>query len=177
MHLTPREIWTLVHGLVFGFIFLLGSSGAVVGLHSLKSTWQTAEGLLHNIRILRAFLWGLAASAWAAVLTGAYIVYPWYRATPPAGAYDLSFYPRYLLVSSGSTEMWHEFGMEWKEHIAFIAPIAATVVAFAVSYYGPVLARKVGERRAVMAFFIIAFAAAAAAGLFGALLDKVAPVK
>jgi membrane associated rhomboid family serine protease len=51
------------------------------------------------------------------------------------------------------------------------------VVAFAVSYYGPVLARKVGERRAVMAFFIIAFAAAAAAGLFGALLDKVAPVK
>jgi uncharacterized membrane protein YfcA len=67
--------------------------------------------------------------------------------------------------------------MEWKEHIAFIAPIAATVVAFAVSYYGPRLARTVGERRAVMAFFIIAFVAAAAAGLFGALLDKVAPVK
>jgi len=177
MHLTPREIWTLIHGLVFGFIFLLGSSGAVYGLYSLRSTWQTTEGLFHNMRVLRIYLWTLAASAWAAVFTGAYIVYPWYRATPPASAYDLSLYPRYLLVSSASTEMWHEFGMEWKEHVAFIAPIAATVVAYAVSYYGPVLARKVGERRAVMAFFIVAFATAAAAGLFGALLDKVAPVR
>ena len=34
-----------------------------------------------------------------------------------------------------------------KEHVAFLAPIAATVVAIVVSYYGPTLARKVGERR------------------------------
>jgi hypothetical protein len=65
--------------------------------------------------------------------------------------------------------------MEWKEHVAFLAPIAATVVAFAVSYYGPTLAKKIGERRAVMIFFIVSFAAAAAAGLFGALITKAAP--
>jgi MFS-type transporter involved in bile tolerance (Atg22 family) len=54
--------------------------------------------------------------------------------------------------------------------------MAATVVAFIVSYYGPVLAKKVGERRAVMIFFILAFVAAAAAGLFGAFITKAAAV-
>jgi hypothetical protein len=54
--------------------------------------------------------------------------------------------------------------------------MAATVAAFAVSYYGPLLARRTSERRAVMIFFIAAFATAAAAGLFGALITKVAPV-
>ena len=43
--------------------------------------------------------------------------------------------------------------MEWKEHVAWLAPIAATVVAFVVTYYGPSLASKVGERRALMIFF------------------------
>ena len=67
--------------------------------------------------------------------------------------------------------------MEWKEHVAFLAPIAATVVAFVVSYYGPLLAKKVGERRAVMVFFIFAFAAAAVAGVLGAFINKYAPVR
>jgi len=53
-----------------------------------------------------------------------------------------------------STAQWHEFGMEWKEHVAFLPPIAATVVAFVVSYYGAQLAREIGERRAVMIFFV-----------------------
>ena len=56
--------------------------------------------------------------------------------------------------------------MEWKEHVAFLAPMAVTVVAFVVSYYGPALAKKVGERNAVMIFFIFAFVTAAIAGLF-----------
>ena len=67
----------------------------------------------------------------------------------------------------------------WKstDHEAsYSSPIAATVVAFVVSYYGPALARKVGERRAVMIFFIFAFLTAAAAGLFGAFITKAAPV-
>jgi len=79
-------------------------------------------------------------------------------------------------LGSSSTEGWQEFGMEWKEHVAFMAPMAATVAAFAVSYYGPLLARKVHERRAVILFFIFAFVTAAVAGLFGALITRVAPV-
>lgn len=176
MQLNSRELWTVIHGMVFGFIFLLGFSGALYALYVLKSEWQTAEGVSKNTRIIKVYMWTLALLVWAAVFTGTYIVYPWYRAAPPAGAYDFSLFPRYLLLSSATTEGWHEFGMEWKEHVAFLAPIAATVAAFAVNYYGAALARKSRERRAVMIFFIFAFATAAAAGLFGALITKVAPV-
>jgi hypothetical protein len=176
MHMDSREIWTVIHGMVFGFIFLLGFAGALYGLYSLKSDWLTDEGSAKTIRILKVYLWVLVTFVWAAVFTGTYIVYPWYRATPPPSAYDYSAFPRYFLISSASTEWWHEFGMEWKEHVAFLAPIAATVTAFITSYYGPSLARKPSERRLVMIFFIAAFATAAAAGLFGALITKAAPV-
>jgi hypothetical protein len=176
MAMNVREIWTVIHGMVFGFIFLLGFSGAIYAIYNLKIEWLTTEGINKNVKIIKAYLWALAASTWAAVLTGAYIVYPWYRAVPPAGTTDLSTYPKSLLLKSVSTAGWHNFGMEWKEHIAFLAPIAATVVAFVVSYYGPLLAKKVGERRAVMLFFIFAFAAAAAAGFFGAFITKAAPI-
>jgi 1,4-dihydroxy-2-naphthoyl-CoA synthase len=46
-----------------------------------------------------------------------------------------------------------------------------------VTYYGPTLAKKVGERRALMIFFVVAFLAAAAAGMFGAFINKVAPIR
>ena len=177
MELTSRELWTVIHGLVFGFIFLLGFSGALYGVYSMKPEWLTAEGLTKSAKLLAAYLWGLAAATWGAVITGAWVVYPWYRAVPPDGTADLAAFPKFLLLANESTAEWHEFGMEWKEHIAFLAPMAATVVAFAVSYYGPTLAKKVGERKAVMIFFIIAFAAAAVAGMFGAFITKYAPVR
>src|SRR5512143_2946887 len=119
----------------------------------------------------------MAIVGWLAVLTGSYIIYPWYRAKPPEGTTDLSTFPRYLLLANPSTAEWHNFGMEWKEHVGWLAPIAATVVAYVVSYYGPVLARRIGERRAVMVFFVVSFLAAATAGLFGAFINKVAPVR
>jgi hypothetical protein len=177
MSMDSREAWTLIHGMIFGIIFLLGSSGAMYALHSLRQSPQSQQGLARHARNLKIFLWVLAVCVWAAVLTGTYIVYPWYRATPPPGAYDLSAYPRYFLLSSATTEGWHEFGMEWKEHVAFLAPIAATVCAYAASYFGPRLAQRPQERRAIMVFFIVAFATAAAAGLFGALITRVAPVQ
>ena len=129
---------------------------------------------MNNIKV---YLWGLAIAAWAAVITGTYVVYPWYRAVAPEGTTDLSGFPKFLLLANESTAAWHEFGMEWKEHVAFLAPIAATVVAFAASYYGPMLAKKVGERRAVMIFFIFAFVTAAIAGMFGAFITKAAAVR
>jgi hypothetical protein len=66
--------------------------------------------------------------------------------------------------------------MEWKEHVAWIAPFLATAVAFAVFYYGVQLARRGDIRRALMVLFTLAFAAAGVAGLFGAFITKAAPV-
>jgi hypothetical protein len=177
MDMNVREIWTVVHGMVFGFIFLLGFSGALYMVYSMKPELLTADGISKTAKAAKVYVWGLALSVWAAVFTGAWVVYPWYRATPPEGTLDLSTFPKFLLIASESTAKWHEFGMEWKEHVAFIAPIAATVVAFVVSYYGPTLAKKVGERRAVMIFFIVAFVATAIAGMFGAFITKAAAVR
>ena len=177
MEMSFRELVTALHGLVFGFTFLLGFSGALYAVYSMKAEWLTAEGIAKTVNNIKIYLWGLAISVWAAVVTGAYVVYPWYRAVPPEGTTDLSTFPKFLLLANESTAQWHELGMEWKEHVAFLAPIAATVVAYVVSYYGPSLANKIGERRAVMIFFIFAFATAAAAGIFGAFITKYAPVK
>ena len=87
--------------------------------------------------------------------------------------------PRDFLLSnvSGNTEDWHKFGMEWKEHIAWISPMLATLAAFLVFYYGPALARNRSARLLVLVVFVGAFAVAGIAGLFGALITKVAEVR
>lgn len=97
------------------------------------------------------------------------MVYPWYRDKAPTS-------PRSTLLASPDTELWHKFAMEWKEHVAWLSPILATVVAFIVIYYGVALSRNERLRRTTMTLFIIAFAAAAVAGGFGALITKAAPV-
>jgi hypothetical protein len=119
----------------------------------------------------------MALIAWATVITGTYIVYPWYRARPPENTTDLSTFPRSQLLADPNKAAWHTFGMEWKEHVGWLAPIAATVVAYIVTIYGARLAQEPRIRRAIIWFFIVAFATAAAAGMFGAFINKVAPVR
>ncbi|MEP7358667.1 MAG: hypothetical protein ABI847_15580 [Anaerolineales bacterium] len=177
MEISFREGWTVVHGMLFGAAFLLAFGGGLAGLYSLRPAWVTVQGIQERMTRLKVGLWGMATIAWATVITGSFIVYPWYRAAPPKGTVDLTTFPRYLLLANPSTAAWHNFGMEWKEHVGWLAPIAATVVAFAVTYYGPSLAKKVGERRALMVFFAVSFFAAAAAGVFGAFINKVAPIR
>lgn len=177
MEISAREGWTVLHGMLFGAAFLLAFAGGLAGLYSLRPGWVTSEGIRERMTRLKIGMWVMALIAWATVITGTFIVYPWYRARPPEGIADLSAFPRYLLLASESTAEWHRFGMEWKEHVAWIAPFAATVVAYAVTYYGPILARKPSERRAIMIFFVVAFLTAAVAGIFGAFINKVAPIR
>lgn len=172
-----NELWTTAHGMVFGFIFLLGFAGALYGVYMMRPEWLTTEGANANVSRLRVFLWLLALAVWLAVFSGTYIAYPLYRAAPPEGTIDLTNFPRYLLLANESTAFWHKFGMEWKEHVAFISPMAATVVAFVVQYYGATLAKKPEIRRWVMIFFVVAFFAASVAGMFGAFITKAAPVR
>ncbi len=123
-------------------------------------------------------MWAMALVAWATTLVGTYVVYPWYRAKAPPGLAPAQFadYPKYLLLSSERTADWHEFGMEWKEHVAWLAPILATAVACVVTRYRR-LAQDATMRRLLLTIYSISFFCAAVAGLLGALINKAAPTR
>ncbi|MFI5332145.1 MAG: hypothetical protein ACHQ2F_14080, partial [Desulfobaccales bacterium] len=129
MALTGREIWAVIHGMMLGSLFLLAYAGGLAELINLGAEYASEAAIAKRVRRLITGTWVMAVVAWLTVITGTYIVYPWYRAKPPAGA-DLKMFPKGLLVSSPTTAGWHDFGMEWKEHIAWLAPILATAVAY-----------------------------------------------
>ncbi len=176
MELGNRELWALIHGMGLGAVFLLAFGGGIAGLWSLRDRLVTEEGIAERTPRLVIGTTVMAVVAWLTVFVGTWIVYPWYRAKPPEGTTDLTAYPRSLLLSIPDKAEWHKFGMEWKEHVAWLAPFLATAVAFATIYYGAQLIHRGEIRRAMLVFFTLAFASAAAAGLFGALITKAAPV-
>jgi len=165
--------------MVLGAGFLLAFSGGFAALWGLRPDWLTAEGAAKLLRQLAVGSWGMAILAWLAVLLGTYVIYPWYRAKAPAGAGAdlLAGFPKYLLLSKPQSKEWHEFGMEWKEHIAWFCPILATAVAFVVARYGQQVAADTKLRRALLILFTVSFFCAAVAGAFGALINKAAPTR
>lgn len=169
MSLTDRETWTVLHGMIFGTTFLLAFAGGLAGLYSLRPELLTVGGIRERLPRLQIGTTLMAIAAWLTVVSGTWIVYPWYR--DPAKTS-----PKSIILANPATAEWHTFGMEWKEHIAWVAPIVATAVAFVVIYYGPQLAKLPTMRKALIALLILAFAAAGIAGLFGAFLNKVAPI-
>ena len=175
MELTNRETWAALHGIILGGAFLLAFAGGLAGLWSLRPEWVTVQGLQERMNRLRLGVFSMAAVAWLTVITGTWIVYPWYRAAPPEGTEDLTDYPRSLLLSDPDTDQWHKFGMEWKEHVAWVSPILATAVAFIVLYYGKQLIVDKNLRYASITLWVLAFAAAAVAGLLGALFTQSPP--
>jgi hypothetical protein len=189
LELTSRETYALIHGIILGALFLLAFSGGLAGLYSLRPQLVTEEGIRERMGRLYAGTIVMAGLAWATVITGTFVVYPWYREKLAgetfAGCKGLALpdsekcSPRDFLLSnvSGDTSNWHSFGMEWKEHIAWISPILATVVAFIVLYYGTNLIRHERVRRTAITLFVLAFVFAGIAGAFGAFITKVAPVK
>lgn len=176
MEVTSRGLWTMIHGMGFGALFLLAGSGALVQLYRRSAPDGERALSSHDDLLLRVYLVVMAALAWFAVLTGTYIIYPWYRAVPSAGTKDLAAFPQRLLMASPSTSGWHSVGMEWKEHVAWFAPICITMAASIVLQYGRTLKNHVQLRSAVRSFVWIALLAAAVAGFFGAMLNKNAPV-
>lgn len=170
MELTNRETWGLIHGMVIGAVFLLSFGGALAGLWSLRPELITEVGVAERLRRLKIGTVAMAGAAWATVITGTWIVYPWYRAADDPDA------PRNILLADPATEDWHKFGMEWKEHIAWLSPFLATAAAFLVVYYGAQLMRDGRIRKAAMVLLVLAFVTAAVAGLLGALITKAAPI-
>jgi hypothetical protein len=177
MEITTRDLWTVVHGMGFGALFMLAFSGALVEFYRLAVGSGSPQYTSRGQTMLAIYLFAMVALAWLTCFSGAYIVYPWYRATPPAGLSDLSSYPRRLLLSSGKTSEWHNVGMEWKEHVAWLAPIAMTMVAYVTWKYRRAVATEQSMRLAVLGFVLVAFVATGVAGAFGAFLNKYAPVR
>ena len=177
MEITLRDLLTALHGMGFGALFMLAFSGAIAVIYATAVGGPRGEGAGSGRTMFRLYLITMASLSWLTVLTGTYLIYPWYRAVPPAGTRDLSGYPQRLLLSHPTTAGWHNLGMEWKEHVAWFTPIAMTMVAYVFITYGPKLALHRPLRRAVLGFTAAAFLATAVAGVFGALLNKEAPVK
>jgi hypothetical protein len=169
MDVSTREFWALIHGLILGGGFLVAFAGGLAGLYSLKPELVTEAGIGERTRRLIAGTTAMAAIAWVTVITGTWIVYPWYREDNPESAKSR------LLEGSGTAD-WHEFGMEWKEHLAWIAPMLATAAAAIVLYYRADLIRNQTARRLAIGLFVAAFAVAAIAGILGALITKNASV-
>jgi len=177
MEMTARGLWTLIHGMGFGGLYLLACSGAIVELWRRYSPSAVASITAGDEIFFRVYLVAMAALAWLAVLSGAYVVYPWYRAVPPLGTADLHAFPQRLLMSSPSTVAWHSLGMEWKEHVAWLAPISISMAAAVFIRYGRRLRNHPQLRNTVLCFLFASLVAAGVAGSFGAEIDDHAPVQ
>jgi hypothetical protein len=111
----------------------------------------------------------MALMAWATVITGTWIILPWYRDSSPTS-------PKSLLLADPATKQWHTFADVWKTHLAWTAPMLATAAAFLVVYYGHSLARDTTARRVVLALFLGAFTISSIAALIGSLVTRTAPI-
>jgi hypothetical protein len=177
MSATSREFLIFSHGLILGVLFLLAFAGGLVSFYGLRAAASlTVAELKERVWRLKWGTGAMAVVAWLLVISGTYIIYPLYRAKPPEGVADLSAYPRSFLLADPSLAILHTFGMEWKEHIAWFAPILATAVFYIVLKYGPQLSQDDRLRRMAFILFILAFAAAAIAGVLGGLIADAAPV-
>ena len=177
MEISLRDLVTVLHGMGFGTLFMMAFSGAIGVIYVTAFVGVQPLALRATTLMFRFYLVSMAVLSWLTVLSGTYLIYPWYRAKPPAGTTDLALYPRSLLLSNPMTSGWHNLGMEWKEHIAWFTPMAMTMVAYVFLKYGPQIAMHRQLRNAVLGFTAVAFFATAVAGGVGAFLNKNAPVR
>ncbi len=156
---SSEALVTILHGLGLGFALLLVLTAAFCA-------WRLAPGS----RALARLLCAAAALAWTVCAVGSFVVYPWYRDKSPESA-------KSRLVAKAETQAWHSFGMEWKEHAAWLAPFLLTAAAFIARAYREELAARAELRRMVGALTVAAFAAGGIAGMLGALITRVEAVR
>ena len=175
MLFSERSIWTMVHGIGLGGGALIGLAAALFYLYAARSSDGVAappgSGALAGATVLSAVL------LWLTVIVGTYVIFPPYRATPPAGVTtDLSEFPRALVLASPSTAWLHAFAMESKEHMPWIASMLTTAVAFVAVRYRSRVLQNSSVRNLSMALLAISFALVAFVSLMGVFVNKVAPL-
>ncbi len=174
MHISWKEFWTVFHGLIFIVGYLLIFISRFVGsLWSLKPTLFPGMGLFGHMKWLSIIL---AVTLWITVITGTYIVYPWYR-VKPSNAENLENFPKWFLLSKAEKAGWHIFGMEWKEHVGWFAPILATAIAYIVLKYRERLAKLTLLRKAVLILNLLTFFSILIGGVLGILINAMAPIR
>ena len=166
----------MVHGLAL-------SGGAmmalVAGLYALQAM-AAPEGSRVPVRQASALAWlavGMAVLLWLSVLSGTYVVFPLYRATPPEGAVSLAAYPRALLLSQPATSWLHSFGMEIKEHLPWMAAMVATAVAFVSVQYRQTLLADRSLRGMVTVLLLVCLVLTSIVALMGVFINKIAPLQ
>src|ERR1700761_2777223 len=102
MEITSRSLWTIIHGMGFGALYLLACTGLLIEFYR-RFVAGTGSVTQNDGPFLKWYLMGMSFLAWLAVLSGTYIVYPWYRAPPPAGTQNLNAYPQKLLMAHATT--------------------------------------------------------------------------
>ena len=174
MLFSERSIWTMIHGIGLGGGALIALGAALFYLLA-KRPSQSAQAPAEAA----AFASVTALSAgllWLSVLVGTYVVFPLYRATPPAGTTTLSEFPRALILASPSTTWLHAFAMESKEHMPWIASMLTTSVAFVAVRYRAGVLQSPSLRNISAALLAVSFALVAFVSLMGVFVNKVAPL-
>ena len=175
MLFSERSIWTMLHGIGLGGAALLGLAAALFYLYAAPPLADSRDPVTGS-RSFAGVAISTAVMLWLTVFIGTYIVFPPYRATPPAGVTDLSEFPRALVLAGPSTAWLHAFAMESKEHMPWIASMLTTAVAFIAVRYRSILLQSSSLRSLSMALLAISFALVAFVSLMGVFVNKVAPL-
>lgn len=176
MLFSDRSIWTMVHGIVLGGGALMGLAAALFYLCA-ADTAGGREPAPNSSKALAALTIGTALMLWLTVLTGTYIVFPPYRATPPPGVIDLAAFPRSLIQASPHTAWLHSFAMESKEHMPWIASMLATAAAFVTVRYRSMVLADASLRNMTAALLAICFVLVSFVSLMGVFVNKAAPLQ
>ncbi len=174
MLFSDRSILTMVHGIGLGGGAIMGLAATLFYLYAARSTdgavAPPGSGALAGVAALTAVM------LWVTVVVGTYVIFPPYRATPPAGVTDLSEFPRALVLATPNTAWLHAFAMESKEHMPWIASMLTTAVAFVAVRYRSRVLQNPSLRRMAMALLAISLALTAFVSLMGVFVNKVAPL-
>lgn len=173
---SARSLWTMWHGIVLSGGALMGLGLALFGLIAMRPAPGTSEQNREG-RALAVVLTLTAIAIWMAVLVGTYVVFPQYRAAPPADATSLAAYPRAMLLANPNTAWLHAYAMEIKEHMPWIAAMLTTAAAFVATRYRLTILGDTTLRRATTALVAIAFVLSSFVGLLGIFVNKVAPLE
>ena len=174
MLFTERSIWTMVHGIGLGGGALMALTAALFYLFAARTSPAPSPSASRALAAITAFA---AAMVWLTVLVGTNIIFPPYRATPPAGAVDLSQFPRSLIQANADTAWLHAFAMESKEHMPWIASMLATAAAFVVVRNRSAAVADASLRTMAIILLAVCVALVGFVSLMGVFVNKVAPLQ